>query len=299
VLQNQNVTVPLRAPAGDQAVTVEVDGWPGEPSPETNSVRIGTLSRVVAADLPPEPDAQVIDARVVDAQVVDAQVVDAQVVDAQVIDARVADAVVPIFPDFEVFDARFVPDASDGAVVVRVDGAVPVADAGPNTEAGSNTDAFAPTDADGAPDDAAAVDDAGHSGRDAGSPLRDAGRAVDAGPPQRDIDENLELALFVLKEGRFTWREIWTMPIGMLRWSSAGLAKLGGAKLDIWTPEHQEMYDAHALRREAQIDASGKAIEAATGLDPVAARQQAHTEYWAGVKQTYQNAHGHSNSPSR
>jgi hypothetical protein len=166
VLQNQNVTVPLRAPAGDQAVTVEVDGWPGEPSPETNSVRIGTLSRVVAADLPPEPDAQVIDAQIID-------------------------AVVPIFPDFEVFDARFVPDASDGAVVVRVDGAVPVADAGPNTEAGSNTDAFAPTDADGAPDDAAAVDDAGHSGRDAGSPLRDAGRAVDAGPPQRDIDAGI------------------------------------------------------------------------------------------------------------
>jgi hypothetical protein len=176
VLQNQNVTVPLRAPAGDQAVTVEVDGWPGEPSPETNSVRIGTLSRVVAADLPPEPDAQVIDA---------------QIIDAQVIDAQVIDAVVPIFPDFEVFDARFVPDASDGAVVVRVDGAVPVADAGPNTEAGSNTDAFAPTDADGAPDDAAAVDDAGHSGRDAGSPLRDAGRAVDAGPPQRDIDAGI------------------------------------------------------------------------------------------------------------
>jgi len=241
VLQNQNVTVPLRAPAGDQAVTVEVDGWPGEPSPETNSVRIGTLSRVVAADLPPEPDAQVIDAqvvdarvvdarvvdarvvdarvvdaqvvdaqiidaRVVDAQVVDAQVIDAQVIDARVVDAqiidaqiidaelvdaRVADAVVPIFPDFEVFDARFVPDASDGAVVVRVDGAVPVADAGPNTEAGSNTDAVAPTDADGAPDDAAAVDDAGHSGRDAGSPLRDAGRAVDAGPPQRDIDAGI------------------------------------------------------------------------------------------------------------
>lgn len=117
--------------------------------------------------------------------------------------------------------------------------------------------------------------------------------------PQRDIDENLELALFVLKEGRFTWREIWTMPIGMLRWCSAGLAKLGGAKLDIWTPEHQEMYDAHALRREAQIDAAGKAIEAATGLDPVAARQQAHTEYWAGVKQTYQHAHGQNHSPSR
>jgi hypothetical protein len=104
VLQNQNVTVPLRAPAGDQAVTVEVDGWPGEPSPETNSVRIGTLSRVVAADLPPEPDAQVIDAQIIDADV-------------------------PIFPDFEVFDARLVPDASDGAVVVRVDGTVvPAAD---------------------------------------------------------------------------------------------------------------------------------------------------------------------------
>ena len=188
VLQNQNVTVPLRAPAGDQPVTVEVDGWPGEPSPETNSVRIGTLSRVVAADLPPEPDAQVIDA---------------EVIDARVVDARVVDAVVPIFPDFEVFDARVVPDASDGAVVVRVDGAGPVADAGPNAEAGSTTDAVAPTDADGAPDDAAvddaaAIDDAGSplrdAGpplRDAGSPLRDAGRAVDAAPPQRDIDAGI------------------------------------------------------------------------------------------------------------
>lgn len=110
--------------------------------------------------------------------------------------------------------------------------------------------------------------------------------------PQRDLDENLELALYVMKEGRFTWPEVWTMPLGVLRWSSAGLAKLSGAKLDIWTPEHEEMFQTHVAKREAAIDARGKEIEATTGLDPVAARKQAHDEHWARVKFNLQGGHG-------
>ena len=121
-----------------------------------------------------------------------------------------------------------------------------------------------------------------------------------AAAPQRDIDENLELALYVMREGRFTWREVWTMPLGMLRWSSAGLAKLSGAKLDIWTPEHEEMYAAHKVRREAGIDARGKEIEATDGIAPAAARQQAHDEYWATVKQNLHTGHGNQpNTTSR
>jgi hypothetical protein len=100
ILQNQNVPVPLRAPGGDQPLTVEIDGWPGEPHPASNRVQLGTVAAIVAAVLPPEQDAAVVDAEVVDAEVVDAEVIDAEVVDAEVIDAEVVDA--------EVIDARIV-----------------------------------------------------------------------------------------------------------------------------------------------------------------------------------------------
>jgi hypothetical protein len=108
--------------------------------------------------------------------------------------------------------------------------------------------------------------------------------------PERDFDENLELALFAMKEGRFTWREVWTMPLGMLRWATTGLAKLGGAKIDIWTPEHEEMFLAHKKDREAKIDARGWEIAAEKNLPFEAARKQAHDEYWATVKTNLRNA---------
>lgn len=119
-------------------------------------------------------------------------------------------------------------------------------------------------------------------------------RDEEGAAPQRDIDENLELALYVMREGRFTWREVWTMPLGMLRWNSAGLAKIAGAKLDIWTPEHEEMFVAHKARREAGIDARGKEIAAETGLPADEARKQAHDEYWAKVKFNLGSANGHT-----
>jgi hypothetical protein len=100
----------------------------------------------------------------------------------------------------------------------------------------------------------------------------------------RDFDENLELALHVMREGGFTWREVWTLPVGMIRWSSVGLAKLTGAEIPIWTPEHEELFKAHVIRREAQIDARGKEIAAESGLPVEVARQQAHDEHWAKVK---------------
>ena len=108
--------------------------------------------------------------------------------------------------------------------------------------------------------------------------------------PQRDIDENLELALHVKRGGHFTWQEVWTMPLGMLRWNSTALAKLDGAKIDIWTPEHEEMFAAHKIRREAGIDERGKAIAAEKGLPFDEARKQAHEEYWAKIKTTYGHA---------
>jgi len=105
ILQNQNVPVPLRAPGGDQPLTVEIDGWPGEPHPASNRVQLGSVSAIVAAVLPPEQDAAVVDAEVVDAEVVDAELVDARVVDARVVDARIVDARVV---DAEVIDAEVI-----------------------------------------------------------------------------------------------------------------------------------------------------------------------------------------------
>ncbi len=102
--------------------------------------------------------------------------------------------------------------------------------------------------------------------------------------PQRDFDENLELALHLVKSGNFSWRDAWTMPLGMVRWASTGLTKLDGAKVDIWTPEHEEMFQAHVLRREASIDARGKEIAAEKGIPYEAARKEAHDAYWAAHK---------------
>lgn len=114
--------------------------------------------------------------------------------------------------------------------------------------------------------------------------------------PQRDIDENLELALHVVKDGGFSWAQAWTMPIGMLRWASTGIAKLSGAQVDIWTPEHEELFAIHTKRREASIDERGKKIAEEKGIPFAEARKQAHEEYWAVVKNNLGHA---SEQPKR
>lgn len=108
--------------------------------------------------------------------------------------------------------------------------------------------------------------------------------------PDRDFDENLELAVHLVKDGAFTWQQVWTLPIGVLQWVSTGLSKFSGAKIDIWTPEHEEMFQAHKARREAGIDARGREIAAATGLPFAEARKKANDEHWAKVHNTYGNA---------
>jgi hypothetical protein len=100
----------------------------------------------------------------------------------------------------------------------------------------------------------------------------------------RDFDENLELALHVFKQGKFSWREVWTLPIGILRWCGVGFSKLEGVKIDIWTPEHEEMFEAHKKRREAGIDERGKVIAAEKGIPFAEARKQANDEYWTKVR---------------
>lgn len=109
----------------------------------------------------------------------------------------------------------------------------------------------------------------------------------------RDFDANLELALYVLKNTAMSRQDVWTMPIGMLHWTSVGLQKLEGAKIDIWTPEHDEMFAEHKRKREAKIDERGKVIAAETGLPFAEARKQAHDEHWAAVNETY----GHAAQP--
>ncbi len=116
--------------------------------------------------------------------------------------------------------------------------------------------------------------------------------------PQRDFDENLEIALHVFKSGNFTWEQVWTLPLGMLHWCSVGFQKLEGAKIDIWTPEHEEMFQEHKRRREAGIDARGKEIAAETGLPFEEARKQAHDEYWAKVHHNLNRPDAHA-KPAR
>ncbi len=108
--------------------------------------------------------------------------------------------------------------------------------------------------------------------------------------PQRDFDETLETALHLKKHGNFTWPEVWTMPLGAARWCSVGLSKLDGAKVDIWTPEHEEMFKVHETKREAQIDAHGREIAAAKDIPYEAARKEAHDHYWAIANANLANA---------
>lgn len=119
------------------------------------------------------------------------------------------------------------------------------------------------------------------------------------GAPDRDFDENLELALHLKQSGNFSWRDVWTLPLGMMRWNSVGLAKLQGNKVDIWTPEHQRMFDEHVVRREASIDERGKAIAAEKNIPFEEARKQAHEEYWARVKNNLAHANEQSKQQQR
>lgn len=105
------------------------------------------------------------------------------------------------------------------------------------------------------------------------------------GDGDRDIDETLELALHLIKEGHFTQREAWTMPTGMARWCSAGLSKLAGNKVDIWTPEHQRLFEEHKIKREAKIDIRGREIAHEQNIPYPEARAKANTEHWAKVEE--------------
>lgn len=117
------------------------------------------------------------------------------------------------------------------------------------------------------------------------------------GVPDRDFDENLELALHCVQAGHMSWRDVWTLPIGMLRWSSVGFSKLAGNKIDIWTPEHEEMFVEHKRQREAKIDARGKEIAAEKGIPYAEARKQAHDEHWAKVDKNLGHAKQQSKQP--
>lgn len=109
-------------------------------------------------------------------------------------------------------------------------------------------------------------------------------------PPDRDFDANLELALYLAKTTSLTWPELWTMPLGMLHWNSVGISKLEGAKIMIWTPEHEEMFAKHKEQREAKIDERGKVIAEELGIPFLDARKMAHDEHWAAVKEAYGHA---------
>ena len=103
------------------------------------------------------------------------------------------------------------------------------------------------------------------------------------GDGDRDIDDNLELALHLVKDGGFSWRDAWTMPLGVARWNSAGLAKLAGHKVDIWTPQHEALFEQHKKKREAEIDAHGREIAEKEGIPFEQARQKANDQYWKTV----------------
>lgn len=101
--------------------------------------------------------------------------------------------------------------------------------------------------------------------------------------PQRDVDEMLELAAFIVHQSSISWEQVWTMPIGALRWTGTVLQKLRGDRIDIWTPEHEEMFQEHKKKREAMLDEEGKKIAESEGIPFEQARKRAHDAYWEKV----------------
>jgi len=103
------------------------------------------------------------------------------------------------------------------------------------------------------------------------------------GADDRDMDDHFETVMHLITSTNVTLEQAWTMPVGMARWMSIASLKLSGAKIDIWTPEHQARFEVHVKEREAKIDAHGKEISDAAGIPYEAARKKAHDEYWAKV----------------
>ena len=111
--------------------------------------------------------------------------------------------------------------------------------------------------------------------------------------PERDFDDNLETALYLVTETGLTWRDIWTMPIGLLSWSGVGVRRLRGQDIPIWTPMHEAAFAEHKKQREAKLDDSARQLMAQDStLTFETARKQASDTYWAGVNAAKGIPHG-------
>lgn len=104
------------------------------------------------------------------------------------------------------------------------------------------------------------------------------------GAEDRDIDEHFEIVMHLVTATTLTLEQAWTLPIGVARWMSLGALKLTGAKVDVWTPDHQARYEVHVKNREAKIDERGKEIAKAENLSFAEGRKKANEEYWAQIE---------------
>ena len=117
---------------------------------------------------------------------------------------------------------------------------------------------------------------------------------------ERDCDENLEAATFLEYRYGLSPRDVWTMPLGQLRWRVAMAGKFEGSDTPFWTPVDEEKFQEHKKQREAKIDARGKEIHAENpSMTAEEARKKANDEYWARVRENLSQTQNSMPTPPR
>lgn len=111
------------------------------------------------------------------------------------------------------------------------------------------------------------------------------------GEADRDIDDTLEKVGGMVKMTGLPPERVWNMPEGEMSWVFVAVAKAEGAKIEIWTPTHERMYEHHKAKRGERIAAVAEEIKARRTeageeqeSDEITLKRAA-VEYWEQVVQ--------------
>lgn len=100
----------------------------------------------------------------------------------------------------------------------------------------------------------------------------------------RDLDDNLELASFMETNG-YSVAEVWTMPLGQLRWRSAVVSRIKGSDTRIWTAFDEARDAKYRAELEAQLAArAAELLRTRPGMTQEAAERIARDEHQARKK---------------
>jgi hypothetical protein len=106
--------------------------------------------------------------------------------------------------------------------------------------------------------------------------------AMDGG--DRDIDDTIEQVGVAMRLGGLRKEEAWNMPAGELSWLNLVLLRGEGAKIPVWTPMHEAMFERNKMVRAEKIAelAQDMAVEyPEEGAELL--RKRAAVRYWEEV----------------